>query len=280
MSMLKSNYHSHCNFCDGRDSMEAFVKYAIILGLKKYGFSSHAPLSFHTSWNMIDRDFEAYKSEFTRLKMKYKNEIDLYLGLEIDYIDALSGPNDEYYQQMKLDYAIGSVHYLNKMQNGNYWSIDGSFEEFKAGLNELFDGNIQLATKRFFEVTNKMIGAGGFDIVGHLDKITLHGTSFSDFDIRADWYKTLFFETLDVIKQKRIIVEVNVKSFYEKNLVFPDSIYFEQLKAFDIPLVVNSDCHHPTKIAGGIAETIEKLKIVGYTELQNLSSKGWYSSPI
>ena len=35
---MYTNFHSHCTFCDGRESMEEFVKFAIAKGLKKYGF--------------------------------------------------------------------------------------------------------------------------------------------------------------------------------------------------------------------------------------------------
>ena len=51
--------------------MEEFVKFAIAKGVIKYGFSSHAPLPFHTSWNMNMDDYPYYVKEFFRLKEKY-----------------------------------------------------------------------------------------------------------------------------------------------------------------------------------------------------------------
>ena len=86
--MYWSNYHSHSTFCDGRSSMEDFVKYAIAKGLKKYGFSSHAPLPFSTFWNMNLDDLPEYQMEFYRLKEKYASKIELYIGLELDYING------------------------------------------------------------------------------------------------------------------------------------------------------------------------------------------------
>ena len=55
--MILSNYHSHSTFCDGRSSMEEFVKFAIAKGVKRYGFSSHAPIPFETPWTMVADDF-------------------------------------------------------------------------------------------------------------------------------------------------------------------------------------------------------------------------------
>ena len=41
-----TNYHSHSLYCDGRASMEDFVRFALSEGFTSYGFSSHAPLPF------------------------------------------------------------------------------------------------------------------------------------------------------------------------------------------------------------------------------------------
>ena len=44
----RTNYHSHCSFCDGKAPMEEFIKEAIRQGFSAYGISSHAPLPFAT----------------------------------------------------------------------------------------------------------------------------------------------------------------------------------------------------------------------------------------
>ena len=75
--MYWSNYHTHCSFCDGRSSMESYIRFAIAKGIKRYGFSSHAPLPFLTMWTMKEDDFKDYLSEFNRLKQKYQEKIDI-----------------------------------------------------------------------------------------------------------------------------------------------------------------------------------------------------------
>ena len=44
--MLKTNYHSHSEFCDGKGKLEDYVKSAISKGFDVFGFSGHAPLPF------------------------------------------------------------------------------------------------------------------------------------------------------------------------------------------------------------------------------------------
>jgi len=255
--------------------MEQFIKYAIAKGVKRYGFSSHAPIPFDTHWNMRIDDFEDYISEFQRLKLKYDGKIELFLGLEIDYIINCTNAQNEIFQNNNLDYKIGSIHYLDQLNDGSYCSIDGNFRDFYRGMNELYDGDMRKVTRRYYEISKMMVEAGGFDIVGHLDKITLHGARFADFDISASWYIDLFADYLQLIKQKNLIVEINTKSLIDKGITFPDKQFFPMLKDMQIPITVNSDCHYPSKVIDGFAETYTELKRVGFTETYQLIDGSW-----
>ena len=66
--------------------METFVRFAIAHDIDSYGITSHAPVNFPNKWSMRYDDMEEYIQEFKRLKNKYAYEINLYLGLEVDYI--------------------------------------------------------------------------------------------------------------------------------------------------------------------------------------------------
>ena len=102
-----TNYHSHCLYCDGRANMEDFIRFAISEGFTSYGISSHAPLPFSTAWTMEWDRMDDYLSEFSRLKEKYADKIELAIGLEIDYLDEDSNPSLPRFQDLPLDYRIG-----------------------------------------------------------------------------------------------------------------------------------------------------------------------------
>lgn len=85
-----TNYHSHSLYCDGRANMEDFIRFALSEGFTSYGFSSHAPLPFSTAWTMEWDAMDDYLAEFHRLKAKYTGQIELYIGLEIDYLNEES----------------------------------------------------------------------------------------------------------------------------------------------------------------------------------------------
>jgi len=273
--MYWSNYHSHCTFCDGRSSMEEFVKFAIAKGVKKYGFSSHAPLPFNTFWNMKIDDFAEYQAEFKRLKEKYSPEIELYIGLELDYINNFFEIGHDLYSTDHLDYLIGSVHYMDRLPNGEFYCVDGNFDDFNAGLQLLFDGNIRLAVERYFEISSLMVEKGGFDIVGHFDKISLNASNCTGFDITDSWYKNLVGEVLQKIKAKELILEINTKSLAGKGMTYPDFQFFPLINELQIPIHVNSDCHYPTNVIDGFEPTYKALKEVGFKTMHQLVNGSW-----
>lgn len=273
--MNLSNYHSHCTFCDGRSPMEDFVKFAIANGIKKYGFSSHAPLPFLTPWTMLADEFDDYESEFKRLKDKYKSEIELYIGLEVDYIHGYSDIRNDFFKNKQLDFTIGSIHYLDKISDNKYWTIDGGFDEFDEGLKLLYGGDIRMATKRFFEISAFMIEKGGFDIVGHFDKITYHGLKYKDFSCTDTWFVTLVTEVLELIRDKGLILEINTKSLHDHGITFPHQQFYKTIHEMKIPIVVNSDCHYPTKITAGFEPTYKALKEAGFSTVHQLFDGEW-----
>lgn len=275
VNMYWSNYHSHSVFCDGRSSMENFVRFAIAKGIRKYGFSSHAPLPFLTKWTMLEDDFDDYQSEFYRLQEKYSNYIQLYLALEVDYIHNCLSVRSEFFRDKTFDYLIGSIHYLDELSENNYWTIDGGVTEFDNGLNVLYGGDIKLATRRFYEVSSLMIEQGGFDIVGHLDKIALHGVRYKDFNPSAIWYENLIGDVLQLIKEKGMILEINTKSMTEKKITYPHKRFYPMIKELQIPIVVNSDCHFPTSVIDGFGVTYKVLKDVGFKTMHQLIAGEW-----
>lgn len=258
--------------------MEDFVRFAIAKRLKKYGFSSHSPLPFHTSWNMDLDNLPYFKAEFYRLKEKYKNEIELSIGLEMDYIHNVFGANNNtLYSTDDLDYKISSIHYLDPLPEGGFFCVDGNFFDFQKNLKTLYNNDIKEVARRFFEISRAMIEQGGFDIVGHLDKISLNGGKCEGFDIKEKEYLQSVADLLQLIKDKGYMLEINTKSFLEKGFTYPDEQFFPLINELKIPIIVTSDCHYPDKITDEFEQVYKSLKKVGFKELMELTENGWES---
>lgn len=96
-----TNYHTHSLYCDGSASIEDFVKEAIRQGFSSYGVSSHSPIPFDTCWNMNRGDLPAYLDEVHFIKKKYEGRIEIYCGLEIDYLGAEYNPSSPFFKNCR-----------------------------------------------------------------------------------------------------------------------------------------------------------------------------------
>lgn len=276
--MQYSNYHSHCNFCDGRSYPEDFVKFAIRYGFRAYGFSSHSPLPFETCWNMSKEDMDEYLAEITRLKKKYASQLEIYVGLEVDYLDKSYNASIPYFKNLPLDYRIGSIHFLPiayPLAEENMMCIDGSFHDFSCGVDRYYGGDIKRLIKHYYQSSCDMVEAGGIDIVGHLDKIYMNGQRCTGFSVEADWYRHALCDYLDLIAEKGLIVEINTKNYIKKQELYPHELYLTALLERHIPIMVNSDSHYPDLVNDGREKAFCLLKEKGFRSTYELVQGEW-----
>src|SRR6476469_9087346 len=135
-AMSWTNYHSHCLYCDGTDQPERYLEHAVGEKLLAYGFSSHAPVPFDCSWCIKLSELRAYTNEIKALQHRWRDNIQVYVGLEVDYIPGKMGPNSDFIRELGLDYTIGSVHFVDAFSDGTPWEIDGSHPVFLRGLEQ------------------------------------------------------------------------------------------------------------------------------------------------
>ena len=264
--MQYSNYHSHCIFCDGRSFPENFVQFAIRHHFRAYGFSSHSPLPFETNWNMSKDNMDEYLKEIQRIKEKYAHQLEIYVGLEIDYLDESYNASSAYFQELPLDYRISSIHFLPllyPLAEANMMCIDGSFHEFSEKVRLYYGQDIRRLVKHYFQSSCKMVERGGFDIVGHMDKVYMNAQHYPGFDLNAPWYQKAFLEFLDLIQEKNLLIEINTKNFRKKKELYPHVDFLSFLVERHIPVLVNSDCHYPDLVNDGRAEAFQLLREKG-----------------
>ena len=270
----QTNYHSHCIYCDGKANMEDFVRFALSAGFTSYGFSSHAPLPFSTAWTMEWDRMDDYLAEFFRLKQKYADQIELAVGLEIDYLNAESNPSIARFQELPLDYRIGSVHLL-ETSSGEVVDIDTPADHYCHLVDSYFDGDLVHVVHLYYENLLRMVHLGGFDIVGHADKMHYNASCYRPGLLDEPWYNTLVCDYFSEIARGGYIVEINTKSYPELNTFYPNERYFPLLKDLNIRVQVNSDAHYPERINAGRLDALTLLKKVGFTSVVEWKEGKW-----
>lgn len=272
-----TNYHSHTHFCDGSDKPEQYIAEAINLNLAAYGYSSHAPVNFETVWCIPDNKLNDYIKEIKEIKEKYSSDIQIYHGLEIDFIPGIAGRSKHLMKELKLDFFIGSVHFAGNFADGSPWNIDHTVELFEKGLTEIFRNNFLKASEKFYDISKQMIVEDKPDVIGHLDKIKMYNNKRKYFSESDKFYRNQVLSVLEVIKKSGSIVEVNTRGYYRYGQLdlYPSQWIIEKLAVMDIPVMLNSDSHKPEEIIGGFEYAIEKLKEAGVKRLWALIDDCW-----
>ena len=269
-----TNYHSHCLYCDGRANMEDFIRFAISAGFTSYGISSHAPLPFSTAWTMEWDRMDDYLAEFSRLKEKYADKIELIIGLEIDYLNEESYPALPSFQNLPLDYRIGSVHMLYSPE-GKVVDIDTPADTFRQLVDQHFGGNLDYVIWSYYNNLFHMLDLGGFDIVGHADKMHYNASCYRPGLLDELWYDRLLHRYFTTIAEHGYIVEINTKSYHDLGTFYPNERYFSLLKELGVRVQVNSDAHYPERINNSRVEALTALKKAGFSSVVEWHGGKW-----
>lgn len=258
------NHHSHCHYCDGSDPMENYVKKAVESGFQSYGFSSHVPLKIQSDWSLTVEGFKKYIADFQLLKEKFAHQIELYCGLETDFIFSFTLRDEIMRQYPVISYTIGSVHYIEK--NGQILEVDAPGNIFYKGFEKHYQNDTDTFIQDYFRFMRRMITEEKPDIIGHLDKIKLHQKIAPALSQQNPVYLEEVLLTLDMIQKENLILEVNTRGIYKKLVDEPYPAYWILNKALEkgISIQLNSDAHHPREIEGAFSGVREKLKNAGF----------------
>ncbi len=172
--------------------------------------------------------------------------------MEIDYLGPDWGPAHPYFAGLDLDYSIGSVHFLPaKSDPSRFIDVDGRPERFVQYMHEYFDDDIEYVVEEFYRRSSAMVRAGGFDILGHLDKIGANASYYLPGIERRRWYLDALNALVDDVIASGVCVEINTKSLAQTGRLFPRETVVARLYRAHVPLLVNSDTHYPDLINAG-----------------------------
>ena len=279
---MKTNYHTHTVFCDGKAEAVCFVEEAIRQNVSALGFSAHAPVNFPTSWTINPSRLDAYYSEIQRLKKEYAGQLEIYCGLEADFIPNILGEIQPLYAGYDWDYIIGSVHFLGTRPNGRHWCIDGSNEEFREGWHELMGNDPLQPVRTYFENTREMIRVMQPDIIGHIDKLKIQYRPDCIIPENHPFYREQMMLTLEETASLGCIIEISTRGLQKKQTedFFPGKWVINEMRRMGIPVTISSDAHSPDALCWGFDMAEEALKEAGYRNVMVLKGGKWQERPL
>ena len=214
------------------DNIRTFLEQARTSNLKQIGFADH------------DMYWEKLKLGLIREVAEEYPDLQVRVGLEVDYREGLEWPIKRLLDSFPFDYVIGSVHQLDG------WFFDSPGEEEK---HKCCDPDKYY--RQYFDAVEKAASSGLFDIIGHFDLIKI-------FNMRPHTdVRTLAASALRAIKEQGLVVEINTNGRYKPVKEFyPELKLIEIMKEMGIPFTLGSDAHDSVAVGRDISEVCHMLK--------------------
>lgn len=270
------SYHTHTLFCDGKGSIVDFCEKAIELGFVDLAFTSHAPVPFDNHYALSFERLLEYRNEVRRAQVEYKDRLNVYLGLEADYIPGQTVAFSQWRDLVNPDFILGSVHFVIDPVTGEKWFIDGDPCNFVKGMDEIFHGDAKRAVAAYYAQVRDMIESQHPDIIGHIDKVKMNNrdTYFLPTD---QWYLEELENTLLCVKTEGGVVEINARGIYRGKYheCFPNVEGIKRCMELGILMTLASDSHQTSELAMGLDLARNAARLAGLEKVHLFANGNW-----
>lgn len=254
--MRYSNLHTHTIFSDGTCMPEEMVLSAIEKDMRSIGFSDHSPMDVGIYYYMKPGALPAYRREIRRLSEKYAGQIEIALGLELDWLTT--GIDRSQY-----DYVIGDCH--DVITGDGPMSIDHCPEEQHRVLKEYFSMDTTAYAKSYFSAYAEAMRKMKPDILGHFDL----PCKFCYIDETDPAYLSAAREALIASLEITPVIELNTGAMARgyRNVPYPAPYLLDDVRAHGGKIILSSDSHAAHTLTHAFEEGRELLSAHGFTTM-------------
>jgi histidinol-phosphatase (PHP family) len=245
---LFADYHTHPQGHRvqpySRELLQPWIDSARARGLSDIAFTDHD--RFHAGINFDEID-----------KLRVANpDLKIRAGIELDNDPQTSGAGRKWVEENwnKLDFVLGSVHYLDDPTQ--------MFDSVPDGAGQFVGRSIDEIYEDYFHRVRDIATTGPIDCLSHLDLIKIHGHRPCG-DVRS-----IINETLDFIRSRDLAIELSTAGWRKPvNELYPaDSIIALAIDK-GISFTTASDAHSHVQLTENFDRLAEKMSILGVREV-------------
>lgn len=237
---------------DSEADIDNIIQTAVHLGMTHLCITDHHDIDYKGGELEFLLDSQQYYQTLSQYREKYKNKINLLIGVEIGLQPHIKKEIDQFLSSIPLDFIIGSSHVIN--------GIDPYYEDIwkKHSTNQV----MQIYFENIY--ANLQIH-DNFDVYGHLDYAIRYSRE-KDKDYSYEKYKDILNQILLKIIKMGKGIEINTaglrKGLKSTNPCFEIVKQYHKLGGSII--TVGSDAHIPEDIGSDFNTAKELLLAAGF----------------
>jgi histidinol-phosphatase (PHP family) len=246
--LLFSDYHTHPQGHRVQpytiELLQPWAEWARKRGLRDIAFTDHDRYRAGVDFGEIDR----LRENNPDLKIR--------AGIELDNDPESSAAGRKWVEQHwdKLDFVLGSVHYLD--------CNDQMFDTVPSGAAQFEGRKIDQVYADYFRRVCEIASTGLVDCLAHIDLIKIHGHR-PDVEIDA-----IVAELLECISSRDLAMELSTAGWRKPvNELYPSDRVIELAMAKGIPFTVASDAHSYVQLAENFDRLADKMSRLGVREI-------------
>ena len=177
-------------------------------------------------------------------------------GIELDNdpVHSLAGRKWIEKNLDKLDFVLGSVHFLER--------ADQMFDSVPGGAAQFEGRNIDQMYADYFRRLRELIATGLVDSLAHLDLIKIHGHR------PTAEIGTLVNETLEFIRARNLAIELSTAGWRKPvNELYPSDSIVELAMEKGIPFTTASDAHSHVQVGENFGKLAYKMAEIGIRQV-------------
>ena len=226
---MLANYHTHTVRCQHASGSEReYIESAIKNGFKILGFSDHVPQPYPDSYSshirMKMEEAENYTDTLVKLRDEYKNDIQIFIGYEVEYTHKYFDKLLNHLRQYPLDYIIQGQHFAPDEVTGFYAGALTQNEQ------DLID---------YVDLTVEGMSTGFFSYLAHPDLINYEGPD----EIFLKHTRRIIQASIDF----NVPLEVNMQG-HALGRNYPCNRFFSLASEMGSKIVIGCDAHVPRDV--------------------------------
>jgi len=235
--------------------VERFMARAAEVGIAEIGVTEHL-YRFREARDILWDDYVASRSVNTvaahvcLIERARDAGIPIKLGIEADYVPGKEREIERVLQMFPLDYAIGSVHWLDG------WAFDLNPRDWQGR-------SVEAIYRQYYETLGRAAESGLFDVIGHPGNVAYFG-----YRAPTSLLLELEDEFLNRVARLPVALEINSGGLLRPaKELFPRPEMARRIAELGIPVTTGSDAHRPEDVGHDFPNLYRQMREWGFREV-------------